>query len=109
MCIRDSIYSGPIILEETRVVKAIAVEINDEGYHSSFMEYGTFFISENFSLPIMSVSGNQLDNLIDNGNDNIEPWGTFEYYKDGVLADKATGEFNEHGNDSWNYQQRGLQ
>ena len=43
------------------------------------MEYGTFFISENFTLPIMSVSGNQLDNLIDNGNDNIEPWGTFEY------------------------------
>ena len=91
-----NIYSGPIILEETRVVKAIAVEINDEGYHSSFMEYGTFFISENFSLPIMSVSGNQLDNLIDNGNDNIEPWGTFEYYKNGILADKATGEFNEH-------------
>ena len=103
-----NVYTEPILLDETKVVKAIAVEINDEGYHSSFMEYGTFFISENFTLPIMSVSGNQLDNLIDNGNDNIEPWGTFEYYKDGVLADKATGEFNEHGNDSWGYQQRGF-
>ena len=76
-----NVYTEPILLDETKVVKAIAVEINDEGYHPSFMEYGTFFISENFTLPIMSVSGNQLDNLIDNGNDNIEPWGTFEYYK----------------------------
>ena len=104
----SNIYTEPIVLNETKVVKAIAVENDDEGYHSSFMEYGTFFVSENFTLPIMSVSGNQIDNLIDNGNDNIEPWGTFEYYKDGVLADKATGEFNEHGNDSWGYAQRGF-
>ncbi|MDG2265648.1 MAG: CotH kinase family protein [Candidatus Marinimicrobia bacterium] len=103
-----NVYTEPIVLNQTKVVKAIAVEINDDGYHPSFMEYGTFFISENFTLPIMSVSGNQIDNLIDNGNDNIEPWGTFEYYKDGELADKATGEFNEHGNDSWGYPQRGF-
>ena len=96
-----NVYTEPIVLDETKVVKAIAVEINEEVNHPSFMEYGTFFIFRELHASIMSVSGNQLDNLIDNGNDNIEPWGTFEYYKDGVLADKATGEFNEHGNDSW--------
>ena len=105
-----NIYTEPIDIDETKVVKAIAVEINDEGYHPSFMEYGTFFISESFSLPIMSVSGNDngtLDELLD-GSWDSRPWGTFEYYKDGVLADKATGEFNKHGNDSWDYQQRGF-
>lgn len=103
-----NIYTEPIIIDETTVVKAVSFEINDQGYHPSFMEFGTYFISEDFTLPIMSVSGNLIDNLIDDGNDNIEPWGTFEYYKNGVLADKATGEFNEHGNDSWGYPQRGF-
>ena len=105
-----NVYTGPIVLDETKVVKAIAVEINEEGYHPSFIEYGTFFISESFSLPIMSVSGNDngtLDELLD-GSWDSRPWGTFEYYKDGVLADKSTGEFNKHGNDSWNYDQRGF-
>ena len=63
--------------------------------HSLFQKTST--------LPIMSVSGNDngtLDELLD-GSWDSRPWGTFEYYKDGVLADKSTGEFNKHGNDSW--------
>lgn len=100
-------YSSSIELTETTVIKAIAVNNNDESYHPSFMEYGTFFISDTYTLPVMSVSGSLIDDLL-NGNDDIEPWGSFEYYKEGVLADKATGEFNEHGNDSWGYDQRGF-
>ena len=100
------LYTGAIALTQTTVVKAFSVSDN-ENLHPSFMEYGTFFISDSYSLPILSVAGNQVDNLLD-GNDDIEPWGTFEYYKGGVLADKASGEFNEHGNDSWNYPQRGF-
>ena len=39
----------------------------------------------------------------------VEPNGTFEVYNsDGTLVDKARGEFNEHGNDSWAYAQRGF-
>jgi gliding motility-associated-like protein len=57
---------------------------------------------------MLSVSGNMLNNLIQNGN-QIEPRGTFELYNaDGTLIDKARGEFNEHGNDSWAYAQRGF-
>ena len=41
----------------------------------------------------MSVSGSLIDDLL-NGNDDMNR-GSFEYYKEGVLADKATGEFNE--------------
>ena len=101
-----NLYTGSISLTETTVIKAFSVS-EDENFHTSFMEYGTFFISESYTLPILSIAGNQVDDLLD-GNDYIEPWGTFEYYKNGELADKSTGEFNEHGNDSWNYPQRGF-
>lgn len=102
----SNLYNSPININSTTVIKAIAVSTNT-AYLPSFMEYGTFFINDTYTLPVMSVSGNQLFNLLD-GNGWIEPHGTFEYYKNGVLADKARGEFNEHGNDSWAYPQRGF-
>jgi len=98
-------YLSSIELTETTVVKAIAISDNTE-YHQSFIEYGTFFIADTYTVPVISVSGDQVDDLL-----NDEGWdanGTFEYYKDGVLVDKARGEFNEHGNDSWAYNQRGF-
>ena len=43
-----------------------------------------------------------------NGN-QIKPIGSFEIFNaQGDLLDEATGEFNEHGNDSWAYDQRGF-
>jgi gliding motility-associated-like protein len=98
-------YLSSIELTETTVVKAIAISDNTE-YHQSFIEYGTFFIADTYTVPVISVSGDQVDDLL-----NDEGWdanGTFEYYKDGALVDKARGEFNEHGNDSWAYNQRGF-
>jgi len=99
-------YLSSIELTETTVVKAIAIS-DDTEYHQSFIEYGTFFIADTYTVPVISVSGNQVDNLL-GGNDWIEPHGTFEYYRDGILVDKASGEFNKHGNDSWAYNQRGF-
>jgi gliding motility-associated-like protein len=98
-------YLSSIELTETTVVKAIAISDNTE-YHQSFIEYGTFFIADTYTVPVISISGDQVDDLL-----NDEGWdanGAFEYYKDGVLVDKARGEFNEHGNDSWAYNQRGF-
>ena len=75
---------------------------------ASFIQYGTYFIDINHSMKILSVSGDLLADLIENGN-QIEPIGTIELYdSDGSLIDKAKGEFNEHGNDSWAYDQRGF-
>jgi gliding motility-associated-like protein len=43
------------------------------------------------------------------GGQQIEPVGHFEYFgADGLLKDEALGEYNKHGNDSWAYQQRGI-
>lgn len=102
----SNIYTEPIAITATTVIKAMAVSDNSD-FLNSFIEYGTFFINDNYTVPILSISGNQIDNLL-NGNGGIEPIGAFEYYKDGELVDKAIGDFNEHGNDSWAYNQRGF-
>ncbi len=102
----SSVYTTPLSITNTTVVKAIAVSDN-ESYLNSFVEYATYFIDETFSVPILSVSGDQLDNLL-NGDGSIKPVGTIEYFKNGTLVDKAMGEYNEHGNDSWGYPQRGF-
>ena len=111
----DIQYTGPIALNNTTVLKAVAYS-NNPDILPSFMEYGTYFIDVSHSIKILSVSGRESDNpnnpelyeLIAGGN-QVEPFGTFEIYNpDGSLFDKARGEFNEHGNDSWAYQQRGF-
>lgn len=102
----DNLYTGPINITNTTVVKAVCYS-TDPAVHRSFIEYGTYFINTQHTVPIISISGGQVDDLLD-GNGWLEPWGAFEYYRNGVLADKARGEFNEHGNDSWAYDQRGF-
>jgi gliding motility-associated-like protein len=103
----DNLYAGPVNIATTTVLKAVAYDA-DPNILPSFMNYGTYFIGVNHSMKILSVSGAQVDNLLA-GNGGLEPRGTFELYNsDGSLIDKARGEFNEHGNDSWAYAQRGF-
>ena len=103
----DNQYTGPINITNTTVLKAVAYSNNPQVL-ASFIQYGTYFIDINHSMKILSVSGDLLTDLIENGN-QIEPIGTIELYEsDGSLIDKAKGEFNEHGNDSWAYDQRGF-
>ena len=111
----DNLYTGPIDINTTTVLKAVAYS-NDPNILPSFMQYGTYFVGVSHSLRILSVSGREsndnnnpeLYELIAGGQ-QIEPRGTFELYEaDGTLIDKAKGEFNKHGNDSWAYIQRGF-
>ena len=103
----DNLYTGPININTTTVLKSVSYDA-DPNILPSFMNYGTFFIGVSHTMKIMSVSGAQVDNLL-NGNGGLEPRGTIEIYSnDGSLLDKARGEFNEHGNDSWAYAQRGF-
>jgi len=111
----DNLYNGPIAINNTTVLKAVAYS-NDPDILPSFMEYGTYFIGVSHSMKLLSISGRESDNLANPelyeliaGGQQIEPNGTFEIYNsDGSLFDKARGEFNEHGNDSWAYAQRGF-
>ena len=114
----STIYTGGlVVISSTTVIKAIAYS-SSTNIPSSFIDFHTFFINDMHTIPILSVSGDSVDVLIEDGLDNIGPWwasnphepqGTIEWYdKNGVLIDKGTGEYNKHGNDSWNYNQRGF-
>ncbi|MFL2573067.1 MAG: CotH kinase family protein [Flavobacteriales bacterium] len=112
-----NLYTGPFNISSTSVIKAVAYSTN-VSVPPSFIDYHTFFINDTHTIPILSVSGDSVAILIEDGLQTIgswwngvphEPQGTIEWFdKNGVLLDKGTGEFNKHGNDSWAYDQRGF-
>ena len=113
----SNLYSGPFNISSTSVVKAVAYSTNGS-VPSSFIDYHTFFINDTHTIPILSVSGDSVAVLIEDGVRTLgswwngtphEPLGTIEWFdKNGVLINKGSGEFNKHGNDSWAYDQRGF-
>jgi gliding motility-associated-like protein len=111
----DNLYTGPVNINSTTVLKAVSYDA-DPNILPSFMNYSTFFIGVNHTMKILSVSGRESNNPTDPeifeliaGGVQVEPVGTFELYdENGILLDKARGEFNKHGNDSWAYAQRGF-
>ena len=93
-------------INETTVIRAIVYDKSNNNL-PSFVETNTYFINSNHTVNVISISGDLVDNLW-NGN-QIKPIGSFEIFNaQGDLLDEATGEFNEHGNDSWAYDQRGF-
>lgn len=100
-------YTGPININTTTVLRAGAFS-NDPGVIPGFVETHTYFIGVNHSIPIVSVWGDQPLNQLFNGTQN-EPDCGMEYFSStGALLEKTYGNANKHGNDSWAYQQRGI-
>lgn len=100
-------YTVPFTVSNTQVIKAIAVSTDTELLRS-FMETNTYFINVTHTIPVISIAGDQVDNLL-GGDYWAEPTGSFELFNNNlVLQDEAIGEFNKHGNDSWAYDQRGI-
>lgn len=100
------IYGGPIAITTTKVVRAAC--FGGTGEQPSFIETNTYFINATHTVAVLSIAGDEVDDLL-NGDGSLEPFGSFEYFgEDGQLRDEAVGEFNEHGQDSWAYDQRGF-
>ncbi|MEN9332154.1 MAG: hypothetical protein RLZZ94_1244 [Bacteroidota bacterium] len=100
-------YLNPNTITQTKVIKAITYS-SDPTILPSFMEFATYFINVNHTLPVVSISATQLNNLA-NGAGNLEPKGSFEYFDTaGVRKANTYGEFNRHGQDSWVLSQRSL-
>lgn len=96
-------YTGPIAINSTTVIRAKAFGTN----LPSFNETNTYFINVNHDIPVVSVSGQEVATLL--GGTQISPQGSFELFEDdGTFIDEGEGSFNEHGNDSWAYPQRGF-
>jgi hypothetical protein len=103
----STLYSGPITISTTKVLKAITIS-SDPSILPSFIIYNTYFINVSHSVVVVSISGEQVDDLA-NGNGSLVPVGTLEYF-DTLQQRKAKtmGEFNKHGQDSWANSQRSI-
>ncbi|MEX1191961.1 MAG: CotH kinase family protein [Brumimicrobium sp.] len=102
----STLYSGPINITTTTVVRASTFGAQEE----SIPVTATFFIDESHTIPVVSVAGAGIYDLIANGNGGTyEPTGNLELFEeDGTFIEVAIGAFNKHGNDSWAYDQRGF-
>lgn len=99
-------YSGPLTISSTQVVRARAFSSNTS-IPASFIESNSYFINVTHGVAVVSVYGDNLLTLL-NGS-QIEPSTSMEYFdKGGNFRTEVSGTSNEHGNDSWAYNQRGF-
>ncbi len=105
--INSTLYTSGVTIDSTTVLKAIVVPPSS-GIANSNICFATYFINEVHTLPVVSISGNQLRTLAD-GNSSLKPEGTIEYFNMSKQRTTAGyGEFNSHGQDSWALDQRSL-
>jgi hypothetical protein len=103
----STLYTGPVTIDSTTVLKAIAVS-PFASLATSMTTFSTYFIHEIHTLPVVSIAGDQLRILAD-GNQSLKPEGTIEYFN--INKHRTTagyGTFNSHGQDSWANDQRSL-
>ena len=103
----SALYTGPITISQTTVLKAASFS-NNPLLLPSFVQFNTYFINDKPSLPVVSVAAEQLTELA-NGQKELRPWGSIEIFGvDGDRKTRAYGELNSHGQDSWANDQRSL-
>jgi hypothetical protein len=104
----SSLYAQPLQLNQTAVVRARAFS-SDTTLLPGFITTSTYLINEHHTLPVFSFAGNNDLIQLFNGNQNLIPLGSFEFFDEqGNFIDNSFGDFNKHGNDSWSYPQRGV-
>lgn len=103
----STLYTGPITISSTSVLKAIAISTNPQ-IRSSFIEFSTYFINVSHTMSVVSIAATSLTTLA-NGSGSTTPVGSCEYFDtNGVRKAKTYGGFNRHGQDSWVLSQRSL-
>ncbi len=100
-------YTGPIEVSNTTVIKARAFS-NDSLILAGKMDFKTFFMNEDFSLPVYSVAADDLIELA-NGQGSLIPIGSLELFDtDKKLIATSWGDLNRHGQDSWALDHRSI-
>lgn len=107
----SAIYEGPIKIGETTVLKARSFS-DDVTVWPSRMDFSTYFINEEFTLPVFSVAADGVQDLANNNdgqNGYSRPIGSVEYFNvDKERESFSYGELNRHGQDSWSLNHRSL-
>lgn len=105
----STLYTGPITVSNTTVIRAIAYS-GDADIFPSLVETNTYFLgADTHTIPVVSVAGDEIA-------DGAWPWAggeqeiaSIEFFNaDGEFIDDCVGDTNEHGNDSNAYDQRGF-
>jgi hypothetical protein len=101
--------SSPISITVNTVLRAITVTTSTLNILPSFMETNTYFIGEsiNSQYGVVSISGGAPLTTLLGGTQN-KPRTHFEYFENNLFVTETYGLSNKHGNDSWAYQQRGI-
>ena len=106
----SNLYTGPITINSTTVVRAIAIDISGVEA-TSFIATNTYFVGgDTHTITIVSCSGaGQEDGAWPGGWAGTDELMHIEFFNaDGTLIVEASGDSNEHGNDSNAYGQRGF-
>ena len=95
------LYTGPINITQTTVVRAVAFDPNDDVPPSqapSFIATNTYFLgADAHTIPVVSVSGDDIGDGEWFGDEGAH----IEFFHaDGTFWVESTGDNNEHGNDS---------
>lgn len=99
----STLYTGPININTTTVLRAIVYSPAATTL-PSFTETNTYFFgNDNHTIPVVSISGTTLD-----GGWNGDELTHLEFFQNGTFTVEASGDSNEHGNDSNAYGQRGF-
>lgn len=102
----SAVFTLPIVIATTTVLRAKAFS-STPTIPASFIESNTYFINASHTTEVISVFGNQLATLM--AGNQISPLAGLEYFdKTGTFKTESFGEVNKHGNDSWAYDQRGI-
>jgi gliding motility-associated-like protein len=103
----STVYTGSIAVATTQVVRARSFSSIPD-IPASFIETNTYLINENHTIPVLSISGGTgIADLF--GGSAADPDCTVEYFNaGGALWTEGSGQANKHGNDSWAYDQRGI-
>lgn len=99
-------YFSAISIPTTQVIRAYATHPNPQ-ILPSFDENNTYFISVTHSVNVVSVFGDMISNLF--GGTQLDAESGLEYFDHtGAYKAESFGHSNKHGNDSWFYNQRGI-
>ncbi len=107
----STVYSGPVSITSTTVLRARCFS-SAPSTPASFVETNTYFINSPHTIPVMSISGDQVTDFLNDVapgafSNNFD--GAFELFDvGGAFIDEGEGYYNKHGNDSWAYDQRGF-
>lgn len=111
----SNLYSGPINISSTTVVRAQSYLVSATNLLPSLVENNTYFINVNHTVNVISVCGNYGSATTGNGTFsplNGNPTGILsgiEFFDvNQQFKWESTGDMRKHGNDSWAYPQKGI-